>query len=147
MFKTLWNWIWDIDDVRSKDILKTSISGKALVEFRSSFGGWSLRQTDHGVKGSYICTTVSQIGNNIETIKQVLRREYDDYLSPDDYNELARVIRDRLSDGGYYLDTLRNKQGTVDFIRAYWSAEDKKEIQQLINSWTDIPKNESKRRA
>lgn len=132
MFKRLWNWIWDVDEVRTTQRLSTSVSGLPLLTFRSSLSGWSITNTKEGLQGAVIAVTITQLGNNVETIKSLLRREYDNYLTEEDYIRLVACVEKRLEDGGYYLDTERNRAGHLDFIRIPWSKEDKEIITKLL---------------
>lgn len=135
MLKRLWNWIWDVDEVRTTIRLRTSVSGLPLVTFRSSLSGWSMGHTKEGLQGAAIAMSITQLGNNVETIKSLLKREYDDYLSEEDYMHLVASVQTRLEQGGYYLDTRRNHAGHLDFVRVAWSEEDKEIITKLLASY------------
>lgn len=135
MLKRLWNWVLDVDEVRTTERLRTSVSGLPLVTFRSSLSGWSMGHTKEGLRGAAIAMSITQLGNNIETIKNLLKREYDDYLSEEDYKNLVASVQTRLEQGGYYLDTRRNRAGHLDFVRVPWSEEDKEIITKLLASY------------
>lgn len=135
MLKKIWDWIWDIDSVRSDIVIETSISGKPLLKFRSSLSGWSMSNTDEGLQGAHISITITQLGNNVSTIKALLRGEYQNYLSYQQYNRLVMAIEHRIADGGYYLSSARNAAGTLDFVRVYWDTEDREEIIALMQEY------------
>lgn len=133
--RNLWDWIWDVDEVRTTIKLRTSVSGLPLVTFRSSLSGWSMGHTEEGLRGAAVAMSITQCGNNIESIKSLLKREYDDYLSEEDYKNLVASVQTRLEQGGYYLDTRRNRAGHLDFVRVAWSEEDKEIITKLLASY------------
>lgn len=138
MLKRLWNWIWDIDETRKEEVVKRSVSGEPLLIFkRGLYNNWGLIQTNNGLHGAMISVRITQIGDNVEVIKSLLRREYDDYLSQESYGKLIEEIKRRLAKGGYYYDSKRNSQGTLDIITVRWSEEDKQEILALLNEWND----------
>lgn len=134
MIKRLWDWIWDIDGVRTEDVFCRSITGKPLVKCRSSLSGWSMWHTTEGLRGAQISINITQLGNNVEAIKGLLCGEFDDFLSKDHYNNLITKISQRIDDGGYYLTTKRNNTGNLDFVRVYWSQQDKEEIKRLLEN-------------
>ncbi len=138
MFKTLWNWIWDIDGARTTDVISRSVSGFPLVVLERSAYGWSLSRTPQGLQGAHLAICITQLGENVEVIKKFLRKEYDDYFSEEDYKRLAQMVFRRLNDGGYYISTERNKTGSLDLVRVPWKEEDKKMIRNLLASHWEI---------
>lgn len=138
MFKTLWNWIWDIDGARTTDVISRSVSGFPLVVLERSAYGWSLNQTPQGLQGAHLAICITQLGENVEVIKKFLRKEYDDYFSEEDYKRLAQMVFRRLNDGGYYISTERNKNGSLDLVRVPWKEEDKETIRNLLASHWEI---------
>lgn len=138
MFKRLWNWIWDIDGARTTDVISRSVSGFPLVVLERSAYGWSLDQTAQGLQGAHLAICITQLGENVEVIQKLLRREYDDYFSDDDYKRLVQMVFRRLNDGGYYISTERNESGSLDLVRVPWKEEDKEMIRNLLASHWEI---------
>lgn len=135
MFKRLFNWIFDIDEVKTTAVLSRSVSGIPLLTFRSSWSRWSVTTTDAGIKGSHIAITITQLGENVEKIKQVLRREHDDCLSAENYEHLVLKIEQRIADGGYYWETKRNREGHLHFYKVMWTDPEMKEIAKLLEEY------------
>lgn len=131
MLKKFWDWILDVDELRTKDVLTRSVSGKPLVELHSSLSGSNISTTPEGIRGATIAMHVTQVGD-LKLVKQTLRREFDDYLSEDDYQTLLVNIETRLKDGGYSIGISHNHKGHLEFHRVPWNAQDKAEVENLI---------------
>lgn len=133
MFKKIWNWVWDVDGARTTSVLSTSITGVPLFELSTKgFGSWRLSQTNAGLQGAHVSIIITQLGANQEMIKNLLRGEYDHCLSQRQKDSLLEVIRERVAEKGWYMATVRNAQGTLDFVRVPWEYTDLEEIKQLL---------------
>ena len=77
--------------------------------------------------------TISQVGDNRLAAIALLRGEYDYCLSAPCKKHLIEHIRDRVErEGGYFFETKRNEQGTLDFTKVYWDNHTRQTVEQLL---------------
>lgn len=132
MIKAFVKWLSSWGEPKTSG-MQRSITGEYLMTVTfGSCGGFSIKQTQAGLKGSTVHWKISQIGDNRQASIDLLKGEYDHCLTPAGKESLIDVIVDRMGVGGYYLDTQRNKQGTLDIIRVYWDEETYITVKQLI---------------
>ncbi|AOQ27198.1 Phage protein [Escherichia coli] len=123
-----------IEGSPTEGALGRSLTGEPLAIISiSRHGGYSIRQTPLGIKGSMLSWTISQVGDNRLAAIALLRGEYDYCLSASCKKHLIEHIRDRVErEGGYFFETKRNEQGTLDFTKVYWDNHTRQTVEQLL---------------
>lgn len=132
VLKSIWNYIFDIDGARTESTISKSITGKPLTKCKSDMYGWSIWNTDEGIYSGLISVTITQFGNNVDIIKNLLLGELDDYVTSEQKVRYILKIQELISEGGSYLTTVRNYEGNLDFVRVPWEESDLNEIKSLM---------------
>ena len=131
----LFKYIFDVDGVRTESTISKSITGKPLMKCKSGMYGWSIWNTDEGVYSGLIAVTITQFGNNVDIIKKLLLGELDDYVTSEQKIRYTLNIQELIAEGGSYLTTVRNREGSLDFVRVPWEESDLNEIKNLMERY------------
>lgn len=140
MFKKILKWLSTLNEPRN-DTLNRSLTGEPLTVV--TLGGWgskgfAVKQTDVGIQGSLVHWKISQVGDNRQASINLLRGEYDYCLTKKSKDHLVSVICDRLEHGGgYYFESQRNVQGTLDFKKVYWDTKTTETVKRLLGADDD----------
>lgn len=73
------------------------------------------------------------LGNSAETVKKILKGEFDYCLTHEDKDRYITRIRKDVSRGGEYQDSRRDSSGDLSFIVCHWRPEDLREIKYLLS--------------
>lgn len=125
-------YLLDIDYCRSEYVYRRSITGNPLIKVRDM----TIMNTEDGLTGAVISTSITLGGKNVDIIKRVITGECDEYLTQECKDALIANIERRVQSGGKYQTMERNSKGTLDIVQNYWDTSDYEEICELLKRYT-----------